>query len=65
MDIPRTRPPRERLTLIVALALLLFVTPVVFSWARDDSPWYLIYLLRLLIIVLSAWHSRSRRSDDV
>lgn len=60
-----SRRPRESLILIVALAVLLFATPVVFSWAQDSSPWYLIYLLWMLIIGLSAWYSLSRRTDDL
>lgn len=56
---------REGLVLIVALALLLFATPVVYAWARDTSPWYLVYLLWLLIIVLGAWQARLRRTDDI
>lgn len=56
--------PKERLLFIVALALLLFATPVLFFWARDDSPWYLVYLLWVFIIGLSAWQSLTRRPDD-
>jgi hypothetical protein len=31
------------------------VSPLVRWWAADDSPWYLPYLLWLLLIVLAAW----------
>lgn len=56
---------REGLILIVVLALMLFATPVVYTWARDTSPWYLVYLLWMLIIGLGAWHAHTRRSDDI
>ncbi len=50
--------------LVAALALLLFATPVVYWWAQDDSPWYLAYLLWLVIIGLTAWlQSRRNRHD--
>lgn len=64
MNAKRTRRPRESLTLIVALTLLLFTTPVVFLWAQGNSPWYLMYLLWLVIIGLCAWRSLAHRKDD-
>ena len=59
-----TRQPLERTILVVAVALLLFVTPVLYAWARDNSPWYVIYLLWLFIIGLSAWLYFTRRDND-
>ena len=53
MNRPRTRRPRESLTLIV------------YTWAQDSSPWYLIYLLWLLIIGLCAWYGLHQRTDDL
>ena len=54
----------ERVILVTALALLLFVTPVIYWWAQDDSPWFLVYLLWLALIVLSAWLYFTQRDDD-
>ena len=54
----------ERVILITALALLLFVTPVIYWWAQDDSPWFLVYLLWFIMIVLSAWLYFTQRDDD-
>ena len=54
----------ERVILITALALLLFVTPVIYWWAQDDSPWFLVYLLWLIMIVLSAWLYFTQGDDD-
>jgi len=39
--------------------------PLLVWWASDDSPWYLPYLLWLVIIVLAAWLQRRKRTDDV
>ena len=50
--------------LVTALALLLFATPVVYWWAQDDSPWYLVYVLWLVIIGFTAWlQIRQKRHD--
>ena len=57
--------PLERTVLVVALALLLFATPVIYGWARDDSPWFLIYFIWLIIIALSAWLYFTRSDDDI
>lgn len=54
----------ERVILITALALLLFVTPVIYWWAQDDSPWFLVYLLWFIMIALSAWLYFTQRDDD-
>ena len=54
----------ERVILITALALLLFATPVIYWWAQDDSPWFLVYLLWLIMILLSAWLYFTQRDDD-
>jgi len=64
MNDNRTRQPLERIILVFAVALLLFVTPVLYVWAWDDSPWYVVYLLWFFIIGLSAWMYFTRRDDD-
>ena len=56
--------PLERTLLVVALALLLFATPVIYWWGQDDSPWFLIYVLWLVIIALSAWLYFTQSDDD-
>ena len=65
MNDNRTRQPLERLIVVVAVALLLFVTPVFYIWARDDSSWYSVYVLWLFVIGLSAWLYFTQRDDDV
>ena len=54
----------DRVILLFAFALFLLVSPLLVWWASDDSPWYLPYLLWLVIIVLTAWWQR-RKTDDV
>ncbi len=57
--------PRRQLDsviLLALLALLLFASPLMAWWARDTSPWYLPYLLWLLIILIGAW-LHLRRDD--
>ena len=65
MNTEQTGRPLERVILVIALALLLFATPVIYWWAQDDSPWFLVYLLWLIIIGLSAWLHFTQSDDDV
>jgi hypothetical protein len=51
--------------LVTALALLLFATPVIYWWAQDDSPWYLVYVLWLVIIGFTAWLQLRRNRHDL
>ena len=59
---------RDASVLIGLLAILLFASPLVSWWARESSPWYLPYLLWLMVIGLGALihsgvHSRRDGSD--
>lgn len=51
--------------LVTGLALLLFATPVVYWWAQDDSPWYLVYVLWLVVIGFTAWLQLRRNRHDL
>lgn len=46
-------------------ALFLFVSPFTDWWARDDSPWYLPYLLWLGLIGLIAVVALRRDPHDL
>jgi hypothetical protein len=51
---------RDASVLIGLLAVLLFASPLMSWWIRGDGPWYLLYLLWLIVIGLGALiHSRS------
>lgn len=62
---PDTDRPLERVLLVVMLAVVLFATPVTYLWAGDDSPWFMPYLLWLIVIVLIGWSSFRNRPHDV
>lgn len=49
--------------LIGLLAILLFASPLVSWWARASSPWYLPYVLWVIVIGLGALIHSGRRSD--
>jgi len=50
---------KDSSVLIALLALLFFASPLMLWWARNDSPWYVPYLLWALVIALAAFlHSR-------
>ena len=55
----------ERVSLVLVLTLGLFTTPVIVLWASDGSPWYLVYLLWGIVILLVAWIARSGREHDL
>ena len=55
---------REHTLLIGMLSLFLFASPFTHWWASGHQPWFLPYLLWLLIILLCFWLSiRYRRHD--
>ena len=47
--------PLDRVILSLLLALFLLVSPLLDWWAHDDAPWYLPYLIWLLLIGLTWW----------
>ena len=52
---PETSPPVDTLVLLILFGVLLFGSPVVLWWTDPQSPWYLPYLLWLLLIGLGGW----------
>ncbi len=61
---PRYRDPerqRESTLLLAMLAALLFTSPLTQWWAADNNPWFLPYLLWLLLILIGAWLSNRFR----
>jgi hypothetical protein len=58
-----TPPPERQLDRTLALGLLVLLllsAPIMIWWTSPDSPWYIPYLLWLIIIVVIAWvHHRS------
>lgn len=56
---------RDRVILLTLFALFLFVSPFQSWWAADDSPWYLPYLIWLLLIVLTARPWRIWGNDEL
>lgn len=57
--------PVDSAILLFLVALFLFVSPFTDWWARDDSPWYLPYLLWLGLIALIAAVALRRDSHDI
>ncbi|MFQ5995658.1 MAG: hypothetical protein ACE5K1_11260 [Acidiferrobacterales bacterium] len=56
----------DRVIILFLFALFLLVSPLLGWWAADTSPWYLPYLLWLVLIVLCAWlQLKERRRHDV
>lgn len=45
----------DKVILLLLLALFLLVSPLLHWWARDDAPWYLPYLIWLLLIGITWW----------
>jgi hypothetical protein len=51
---PRSNPQLilERTLLVLLIALLLLISPIKYLWSNDQAPWYSLYLVWLLIILL-------------
>lgn len=53
-----TPPPERQLDRTLALGLLVLLLlspPIVIWWTSPNSPWYVPYLLWLVIIFVTAW----------
>ena len=63
----RIEPEKQReSTLLLGLFILfLFASPLTLWWAADDHPWFLPYLLWLLIILIGAWLRNRYRHYDL
>ncbi len=46
---------KEHSLLLTLLALFLFASPLTVWWASGHHPWYVPYLLWLLLILAGAW----------
>lgn len=65
---PRHQEPeqqRESTLLLALFALFLFASPFTIWWASDYNPWFLPYLLWLLIILIGAWLSARHSRHDL
>ncbi|MCG8429270.1 MAG: hypothetical protein MI754_18110 [Chromatiales bacterium] len=56
---------RESTFLLALFVIFIFASPLTFWWANDDHPWFLPYLLWLLIILIGAWLTKRHRHHDV
>ncbi|MCP3869410.1 MAG: UTP--glucose-1-phosphate uridylyltransferase [Gammaproteobacteria bacterium] len=64
-DRPNPDQQNEFTLLLAMLALFLFSSPFTLWWASGDYPWFLPYLLWLLIILLGALLSNRHRRHDL
>jgi hypothetical protein len=55
----------DAVVVVCLFAALLFVSPAIFLWTRAGTPWFVPYLLWLLVIGLAAWAWRQRSRHDV
>lgn len=55
----------DRVILLFLFALFLLLSPLLNWWAADDSPWYVPYLIWLVIIVLAFFLERRMRRHAV
>jgi fatty acid desaturase len=46
---------RDLAIILAGLMLVLFASPLIFWWSSPDMPWYVPYILWLLIILLAAY----------
>jgi hypothetical protein len=55
----------ESTLLLTLFSLFLFASPLTVWWASDNNPWFLPYLLWLLVIVIGAWLRIRNRHHDL
>jgi len=55
----------ERTLIMLALIILLFVSPLTEFWAALDAPWFSPYLIWLVAIILSWSLQRSLRKHGI
>ncbi len=55
----------DAVMIVVLLAVLLFVSPVIYLWTARQSPWYTPYLLWLAIIIAAALAARLRSRHEL
>lgn len=63
---PQTPPGKqhESTLLLILLTLFLFASPFTTWWASGQNPWFLPYMMWLLVVLIGAWlHFRYRRHD--
>ncbi len=54
----------DRVIVLALFAVLLFASPLTRWWSAIGAPWYLPYLLWLVVILLGAWlQHRMARHD--
>jgi len=51
---------RDRSVIAFLVALGVLLSPALRLWAAPDSPWWAVYLVWLLLIMLAAWAARDR-----
>lgn len=62
---PEPEQQRESTLLLLLFTLFLFASPFTVWWASDYAPWFLPYLLWLLIILIGAWLNARYRHHDL
>lgn len=62
---PEPGRPLTSLVLVFLFGLMMYATPFLTWWAVEDSPWYLPYVIWLIIIVLVAFAQLRRGHHDV
>ncbi len=60
---PQNERQLDRVVLLFLLALFLLVSPLLMTWAADDNPWYLPYLIWLGLIAAMYRLQRRTRQD--
>ncbi|MGD8592809.1 MAG: hypothetical protein PVF82_08255 [Gammaproteobacteria bacterium] len=55
MPITRKQERRDLPVILASLMLVLFTSPLIFWWSSPDMPWYMPYVLWLLVILLAGY----------
>jgi hypothetical protein len=55
MPITRKQERRDLAIILASLMLVLFASPLISWWSNPDMPWYMPYILWLLVILLAGY----------
>ena len=55
---------RDLSLLVFGIAVLVFATPLRLLWAQEGRPWYVPFVLWLVVSLLAVWAARASKAHE-